>query len=93
MGILKALFGARTQDPVEEGPLYPQVREAMRDVQAYARSHGGTIDLLGVNQQGDVRVKFGGTCRGCPLSSVTLKLGVEQRLRTLVPGVRRVLEA
>lgn len=93
MGILKALFGARTQDPIEEGPLFPQVREAMRDVQAYARSHGGTIELLGVNEEGDVRVRFGGTCRGCPLSAVTLKLGVEQRLRTLVPGVQKVLEA
>lgn len=92
MGILKTLFGSRSSEPVEQGPLFPLVREAMKDVQSYARSHGGTIDLLSVTEEGDVHVRLGGTCRGCPMSSVTLRLGVEERLRTLVPGVRKVVQ-
>ncbi len=80
-------------DEGEHGPLFPQVREAMREVQAYARSHGGDIDLLGVNEEGDVRIRFRGTCVGCPMSSITLRLGVEERLKILVPGVRKVLKA
>jgi Fe-S cluster biogenesis protein NfuA len=83
----------RRPEPVgERGPLYVAVRDAMADVQAYARTHGGEIHLVAVTEEGDVKVRLTGTCRGCPLSAVTIKLGVEQTLRQLVPGVRRVIQ-
>jgi len=80
-------------DPSEQGPLFAPVKDAMREVQAYARSHGGEIDLLGVNEEGDVRIRFRGTCVGCPMSAITLRLGIEERLKSLVPGVRKVVRA
>lgn len=83
----------RTTEPEAMGPLFPQVRDAMRDVQAYARSHGGEIQLLAVDEEGDVKIRLRGTCSHCPLSTVTLKHGVEERLQQLVPGVRRVIQA
>lgn len=94
MGLLARLLGrGDSSDPAEHGPLYPQVKDAMREVQAYARSHGGNIDLVGVNENGDVKIRFRGTCVGCPMSSLTLKLGIEERLRILVPGVKKVIQA
>lgn len=94
MGILARFLGrGDSSDPAAHGPLYPQVKDAMREVQAYARSHGGNIDLVSVNQEGDVKIRFRGTCVGCPMSSLTLKLGIEERLRILVPGVKRVIQA
>lgn len=94
MGLLSRLFGkGASTDPSEQGPLYPQVKDAMREVQAYARSHGGNIDLVGVSDAGDVKIRFRGTCVGCPMSSITLKLGIEERLRILVPGVKDVIQA
>lgn len=83
----------RRPELAEQGPLFAPVREAMRDVQAYARSHGGDIELLSVNGEGDVSIKLRGTCAGCPMSGITLKSGVEDRLRQLVPGVRNVIQA
>lgn len=81
------------KEPVgERGPLYPQVRDAMSDVQAYARSHGGQIHLLGVSDSGEVKIKMTGACQGCPMSTVTLKLGIEAQLRSLVPGVTKVVQ-
>lgn len=77
---------------IETGPLYPAVRDAMRDIQAYARSHGGDIALLGVDEAGDVKIKFRGACVHCPLSAVTLKAGVEDRLREMVPGIGRIIQ-
>ena len=74
------------------GPLYPQVRAAMLDVQAYARSHGGQIVLLGVSNEGDVSIKLTGACNGCPMSGLTLKHGIEEQLKILVPGVRKVVQ-
>lgn len=93
MTLLQKLFrNGEPQDPESIGPLYASVKDAMQDVQAYARSHGGDIQLLSVNEEGDVKIKFRGTCVGCPMSAVTLKLGIEDRLRELVPGVRKVVQ-
>lgn len=86
------LFRKRENRLGEMGPLYPLVRAAMLDVQAYARSHGGEIHLLGVSDDGDVTIKLTGACDGCPMSGLTLKHGIEEQLRALVPGVRRVFE-
>ncbi|HQU19148.1 MAG: NifU family protein [Fimbriimonadaceae bacterium] len=92
MTFLSGLFGRRKPTPfLESGPLLDEVRDAMVEVQAYARSHGGRIELIGVDEKGNVSVRFRGTCRGCPLSEITLRNGIEQRLREWVPGVRSVI--
>jgi len=81
----------KRKDAVPASPLEFAVREALADVQAYARSHGGRLDLLEVTAEGDVIVKFRGACAGCPLSGITLKLGVEKQLREAVHGIRNVI--
>lgn len=73
------------------GPLFREVRSAMADVQAYARSHGGRIELVEVNQTGDVKVKFHGACVGCPMSTLTLREGIEERIRQEVPEVKKII--
>jgi Fe-S cluster biogenesis protein NfuA len=86
------LFRRKEIKEGEMGPLYPQVRAAMLDVQAYARSHGGEIHLVGVSNEGDVTIKLTGACNGCPMSGLTLKHGIEEQLKALVPGVRKINE-
>ncbi|HLK15768.1 MAG TPA: NifU family protein [Fimbriimonadaceae bacterium] len=76
-----------------DDPLFVAVQEAMADARDYAKSHGGDIELVGVDEDGTVRIKFRGACSYCPLSSVTVKLVVEKRLMELVPHVRRVVSA
>ncbi|RYG24421.1 NifU family protein [bacterium] len=87
MELIRNLFHRSRQEPEEQGPLYTPVREAISSVQAYARSHGGEIELVGVSDEGDVTIRLRGACRGCPMSEMTLKHGIEEQLRTLVPGV------
>jgi Fe-S cluster biogenesis protein NfuA len=74
-----------------DGPLYEAVKSAMEDVQSYARSHGGAIELISVTESGEVKIRFSGACRGCPMSGLTLKLGIEEQLKIRVPGVRKVV--
>ena len=62
----------------------------MAEVQTYARSHGGEIELVGVSEEGEVTIRLSGACRGCPMSGITLKFGIEEQLRTLVPGVGKI---
>jgi Fe-S cluster biogenesis protein NfuA len=83
MELIRNLFNRSRQEPEEQGPLYTPVREAISSVQAYARSHGGEIELVGVSDDGDVKIRL----RGCPMSEMTLKHGIEEQLRQLVPGV------
>lgn len=92
MSFLRKLLGREEAPAEEQGPLFAAVKEAMTDVQAYARSHGGEIRLVSVSDDGDVRIKLTGTCKGCPMSTITIKLGVEDVLRKLVPGVKRVIQ-
>ena len=51
---------------------------------------GGDIEFRGVDDEGVVSVKLTGSCAGCPLSSITLSMGVERILKEHVPGVTRV---
>jgi len=93
MNLIRNLLRRGEPDPQDQGPLFPQVKSAMADVQAYARSHGGSIELVTVSEEGDVTIRMAGACRGCPMSALTLKHGIEEQLRHLVPGVRKVIES
>lgn len=78
--------------PVSKGDerLYQMVLDEMESVRAYARSHGGEIELVSVSEEGDVVIRFKGACHGCPISGITLRVGIEERLRSKIPEVRRV---
>jgi Fe-S cluster biogenesis protein NfuA len=52
---------------------------------------GGDIELVDVTDQGVVRVRLHGACVGCPSSTMTLKLGVEQAIRQRVPAITEVV--
>lgn len=92
MSIL-GLLRKRSEPTVPQGPLFGLVKQALEDIRPYARSHGGDIELIGVAEDGAVSIRFRGACVGCPLSAITLKQGIEERLLHSVPGVTRVIAA
>jgi len=51
---------------------------------------GGNVELVGVND-GKVEVRLTGACAGCPMSTMTLKMGIEQILKREVPEVKEVV--
>jgi Fe-S cluster biogenesis protein NfuA len=61
-----------------------------RDVRPYVESDGGEVAFVGF-QDGVVEVVLRGACAGCPSSSVTLKLGIEARLKEEIPEVESVI--
>lgn len=62
-----------------------QVERALEGVYPYFRSHGGKLDVLGV-ENGVVRVRLSGSCEGCPGTQATLERVVEEALREGFPG-------
>ena len=54
------------------------------------QNDGGDIELIEVTTDGIVRIRMHGACVGCPSSDMTLRLGIEQNLKTYVPEVTGV---
>ena len=54
-------------------------------------AHGGRVGLVGI-EGGIVYLSFGGGCHGCGLVDVTLKQGIETRIKELVPEIERVVD-
>jgi Fe-S cluster biogenesis protein NfuA len=66
-----------------------RVRQALDDVRPYLGSHGGDVELLGV-EDGVARVRLGGTCNGCPSSTVTLRNAIEEAIMRTAPDLERI---
>jgi Fe-S cluster biogenesis protein NfuA len=66
-----------------------RVRRALDDVRPYLGSHGGDVELVAV-EEGVARVRLGGTCNGCPSSSVTLRNAIEEAIMQAAPELTRV---
>ncbi|OGW18969.1 MAG: hypothetical protein A2072_08040, partial [Nitrospirae bacterium GWC1_57_7] len=55
------------------------------------QADGGDIELVSVEADGVVKVRLRGACGSCPMSTMTLKMGVEKILKQEVPGVKEVV--
>lgn len=66
-----------------------RVRGALQSVLPYLESHGGSVELLGV-QEGVVQLRLEGSCSGCPSSTMTLKLAIEEAIFKAAPDVEEV---
>jgi Fe-S cluster biogenesis protein NfuA/nitrite reductase/ring-hydroxylating ferredoxin subunit len=67
-----------------------RVERALAAVRPYLGSHGGDVELLGVSEEGVVRLRLLGSCDGCPSSSVTLDLAVEGAIHEAAPEVSAI---
>ena len=63
-----------------------QVEIALKDIRPMLQADGGDVELVDV-QDGIVKVRLTGACGGCPMSQMTLKNGIEVRLKEAVPEV------
>ncbi|MDQ6849260.1 MAG: NifU family protein [Actinomycetota bacterium] len=70
--------------------VHTRVLRALDTVRPYLGSHGGDVELLGVDDDGVVRLRLLGSCDGCPSSSVTLQLAVEGAVQTAAPETTRI---
>jgi Fe-S cluster biogenesis protein NfuA/nitrite reductase/ring-hydroxylating ferredoxin subunit len=66
-----------------------RVAGAIEEVRPYLQSHGGNVELLGI-EGGVVRVRMEGSCDGCPSSAMTLKLAIEEAVLNAAPDLEGV---
>ncbi len=61
------------------------------EINGAVAAHGGRVEFLGV-KEGKVYLSFGGGCHGCGMVDVTLRQGIESRIRELVPEVEEIID-
>jgi Fe-S cluster biogenesis protein NfuA len=68
-----------------------RIEEVLDSIRPAIRADGGDVELLEFDEtSGVVEVRLIGACESCPISMMTLKEGIEKRLRSTVPGVVEV---
>lgn len=67
-----------------------QVEKVLEKVRPMLQSDGGDVELVDVTEAGVVQVRLTGACKGCPMSQMTLKNGIERIVLKEVPSVKRV---
>ena len=68
-----------------------RIEQTLDTLRPYIASHRGQVEVVDFDDaDGTLLLRLGGTCHGCSASSVTLKQGIEVRLRQAVPEVKAV---
>lgn len=68
-----------------------KVSKAIERIRPNLQADGGDVALVDVTEDGVVKVKLLGACHGCPMSQMTLKMGIQKYLQKEVPGVKEVI--
>lgn len=69
-----------------------QVQEVLDLVRPALQADGGDVELVDVTDDGIVSVRLTGACGSCPMSTMTLKMGIERTLRDKIPEVKEVVQ-
>ncbi len=72
-------------------PLNDRVKQALEQIRPMLQADGGDVELVGVDDNGVVQVRFQGACMGCMSASMTLTHGIERTLKEQVPEVTKVM--
>ena len=66
------------------------IEESLERLRIFLAIDGGDVQLVRVTEDGIVEVRLLGSCVGCPMSSMTIRAGIERSLMIQHPEVRRV---
>ncbi|MDO9548997.1 MAG: NifU family protein [Candidatus Marinimicrobia bacterium] len=67
-----------------------KVQKVLDAVRPFLQADGGDVELVDVTDDGVVKVRLTGACGSCPMSTYTLKMGVENKLKKEIPEVKAV---
>ncbi len=68
-----------------------KVQAALNKIRPMLQADGGDVQLVDVTDDGIVKVRLTGACGGCPMSQMTLKMGVEKIIKKEVPEIKEVV--
>lgn len=69
-----------------------KVQAVLNQVRPALQADGGDVELVDVSDEGVVSVRLTGACGSCPMSTMTLKMGIEKTLKEQLPEVKEVVQ-
>ncbi len=67
-----------------------RVEKAIEKIKPMLEADGGSLELVEITPDGIVKVRLTGACGGCPMSQMTLKMGIERIMKKEVPEIKGV---
>jgi Fe-S cluster biogenesis protein NfuA len=67
-----------------------EIQAALDLVRPQLQADGGDAEIVEITEDGIVKLRLKGACGGCPMSQMTLKMGIERVLKEKVPAVKSV---
>lgn len=68
-----------------------KIKEAIENVRPMLQADGGDVELKSISEDGKVYVSLRGACGSCPMVTLTLKMGIEAKLKDMFPEVTEVV--
>mgnify|MGYP001130764097 CR=1 FL=1 len=68
-----------------------KIKDTIESLRGALQSHGGDVELVGIDEDNTVKVRLQGACQGCPGAAMTMKQGIERILKERVPEVKEVI--
>ena len=78
------------QQETQSDPLKQKVEEVIESLRPALQMDGGDMEFVGL-EEGTVLLRLTGACAGCPMSTITLKMGIEARLKQVIPEIKGVV--
>ena len=76
--------------PILDLQLVDRVEAALDEIRPALEMDGGSVEILDITAENIVRLNMVGSCCGCPVSAMTVRLGIERLLRERVPEITGV---
>jgi Fe-S cluster biogenesis protein NfuA len=70
-----------------------KVEAVLEKIRPALQADGGDVELVDVTEDGIVKLRLKGACAGCPMSTITLKNGIERVLKQQIAEVKEVVSA
>jgi len=71
--------------------LKTRVQQVLNTIRPALQMDGGDCDLVDVTADGIVQLRLRGSCGSCPSSTMTLKMGIEKRLKSIIPEIKSLV--
>jgi Fe-S cluster biogenesis protein NfuA len=77
-------------DPTPQDKLYNDVKTALDKIRPYLEADGGDVKIVEITDEKVVMIELLGACGSCPMSTLTMKAGVEETIKKEVPEIKSV---
>ena len=74
----------------KEDNLYQRVEEAIDGIRPYLKADGGDVKILEITPEKYLKIELTGTCESCPMSTMTLKAGIQEAVKKAAPEIIQV---